>query len=190
MGLIAADNIFDHNLASGAYAYSRPPIAVHLYLSGNELAERYQLYRGTGGIFALTTETPITGTNVQIKTSSERNFAIAMDHICSTFGLTKDEFAQACHVQSRKTLYNWINGEASPRKKALRRIFDLHSAANAWKTGGFPPVKENLHTPQAEGRSLFDALCEPNIRLDLVLFIGSRITTMSVKSKSISDPFA
>jgi len=190
MGLIAAEIQVDHNQASGAYSYDNAPTAIHRFLSEDELAGKYQLYRGTGGTFALSTDTPMTGTQIQIEDRSEGNLADAVHYICSSFGLTKDELARACHIQTRKTLYNWINGEASPRKSALRRIFDLHSAANAWENSGFPPSREDLHSPQVEGKSLFDTLCEAKIDLKLVLFIGSRINTMTSTSKKISDPFA
>lgn len=190
MGLVAADVQIDYNLASGAYGYGRTSTAIHLHLSEEELAEKYRLYRGTGGNFALATEMPITGAKVHIEDQTEGNLATAVTHICSSFGLTKDELAKACHIQTRKTLYNWINGDASPRKSALRRIFDLHSAANAWKNNGFAPSKEDLHSPQINGKSLFDALCETNIDLELILFIGSRINTMSAPPRKISDPFA
>jgi transcriptional regulator with XRE-family HTH domain len=190
MGLVAADVQIDHNLASGAYGYSITSTAIHLHLSEEEFAEKYRLYRGTGGSFALVTDMPITGTKVHIEDQAEGNLATAVNQICSSFGLTKDELAKACHIQTRKTLYNWINGDASPRKSALRRIFDLHSAANTWKNNGFPSCKEDLYSPQANGKSLFDALCEANIDLELILFMGSRINTMSSPPRKISDPFA
>lgn len=191
MGLAAADVQIDYNLASGAYGGIGIPTAIHLHLSEEELAEKYRLYRGTGGSFALATEMPITGAKVvHIEEQTESNLSTAVTDICSSFGLTKDELAKACHIQTRKTLYNWINGDASPRKNALRRIFNLHSAANAWKNNGFAPNKEDLHSPQMNGKSLFDALCETNIDLELILFIGSRINTMSAPPTKISDPFA
>lgn len=190
MGLVAAEIQIDHNQASGAYSYNNTPTAIHLFLSEDELVGKYQLYRGTGGTFALATNTAMTGVQIQIEGRSEGNLADTVHHICSSFGLTKDELARACHIQTRKTLYNWIKGEVSPRKSALRRIFDLHSAANAWKNSGFLSSREDLHSPQVEGKSLFDALCEAKIDLELVLFIGSRINTMTTTSKTISDPFA
>lgn len=189
MGLVAADFQIDHTLASGAYVYSRTP-AIHLYLSENELADKYRLYRGTGGSFAPATNMPVTGAKIQLEDQTESNLATAVNYICSSLGLTKDELAKACHIQTRKTLYNWMNGDASPRKNALRRIFELHSAANAWKNSGFPSSKVDMYSPQVNGKSLFDALCATKIDLDLILFIGSRINTMSVPPRKISDPFA
>lgn len=187
---ITADVPIDYCQASGAYSYGTLLAAIHLYVAEDELAARFRLYRGTGGSFALATDMPTTGAKVKIEDRSEGSLAEAVNHISSTFGLTKDEFARACHVETRKTIYNWINGDANPRKSALRRIFDLHSVADAWKSCGFSLSRADLHSPQAEGISLFEALCKDEIDLARVLFIGSRINTMSAPARTISDPFA
>lgn len=189
MVLVAADFQVDHNVASGAYGYNKVPIAIHMQISEEELAAKYSLYRGTGGIFTPINNTPITGTKVHIKDQEEGNLATAVNHISSSFGLTKDELAKVCRIQTRKTIYNWINGDVIPRKGALQRVFDLHSVANAWVNNGFTPNKKDLYSPQVNGKSLFDALCEESIDSDLILFIGSRINTMSTTPRKISDPF-
>lgn len=173
----------------GLRQYANPP-AYHIPYVEEEIERTYSLYRGSGGTVASTLIISLSGTNTQVTQNSQNKFATAVNEICSAFGLTMEELAQVCHIQSRKTLYNWIKGEAIPRKSTMRRMFDLLTIAQAWKHAGFSGDKALLHQPVLGGENLFDILNQPKIDKELVLFVGSRLNLISPAKGNISDPFA
>ena len=190
MGLIASDFPLDAYIGSGAFNRVVNPSAIHLILTKEELEQKYSLYQGSGGTVTCMFSTSVTGAKTQIKQEPQNKLAAAVNDICTAFGLTKEELAQVCHVQSRKTLYNWINGEANPRKSAMRRIFDLLTAAQAWRHAGFSSDKVQLRQAVLDGQNLFDILNQEKIDKELILFVGSRLNIMSPTRGVISDPFA
>lgn len=190
MGLIAADLTLDTCIGSGAFNRVANPSAIHLTLTKEELEQKYSLYQGSGGTVTCMFSTSVTGAKTQIKQEPQNKLAAAVNDICIAFGLTKEEFAQVCHVQSRKTLYNWINGEANPRKSAMRRIFDLLTAAQAWRHAGFSSDKVQLRQAVLDGQNLFDILNQEKVDKELILFVGSRLNIMSPTKGVINDPFA
>ena len=123
-------------------------------------------------------------------TASQIKLAAAVNEICLAFGLTKEELAQVCNVQSRKTFHNWINGEAKPRKSAMSRIFDLLVISRAWTSSGFTADREQLYEPVFGNQSVFDLLNKPDIDKDRILFAGSRLNMLSPAKDELSDPFA
>ncbi len=122
--------------------------------------------------------------------ASQIKLATAVNEICLAFGLTKDEVAQVCNVQSRKTLYNWINGEAKPRKSAMSRIFDLLVISRAWTSSGFTADRERLNEPVLGNQSVFDLLNKLDIDKDRILFAGSRLNMLTPANDEFADPFA
>lgn len=190
MGLNTAYLQLEANIGSGAFNRVANPLAIHLTLTKGELEQRYSLYQGSGGTVTSIFSTSVTGAKTQIKQEPQNKLAAAVSDICTAFGLTKEELAQVCHVQSRKTLYNWINGEANPRKSAMRRIFDLLTAAQAWRHAGFSSDKVQLRQAVLDGQNLFDILNQEKIDKELILFVGSRLNIMSPTKGVISDPFA
>ena len=191
MGLIAMDLPADMYYASGASNHYTNPPAIHLVLPESErLKQIFSLYQGSGGeVASLLTITP-SGANTKIYTAPQNKLANSVNEICLAFGLTKEELAQVCHVQSRKTLYNWINGEAKPRKSAMSRIFDLLITARAWQSSGFTADKEQLHEPVHGKLSVFNLLNQPEIDKKRILFAGSRLNMLSPAKNELSDPFA
>lgn len=191
MGLIATDLPSDAYYASGSFSHNTNPPAIHLVLSEWEaLKHTFSLYQGSGGeVTSLLSSTP-SGANTQVHVTPQSKLEIAVNEICYAFGLTKEELAQVCKVQSRKTLYNWINGEVKPRKSAMIRVFDLLIAARAWRSSGFVADREQLHEPVLEGQSVFDLLSQTEIDKERILFVGSRLNLISPMKKDLSDPFA
>ncbi len=191
MGLIAMDLPADMYYASGASNHYTNPPAIHLVLPESEsLKQIFSLYQGSGGeVSSLLTITP-SGANTQVYTAPENKLAISVNEICQAFGLTKDELAQICNVQSRKTLYNWINGDVKPRKSAMIRVFDLLVTARAWQSSGYAAYKEQLHEPVLGKLSVFDLLNQPAINQERILFAGSRLNMLSPAKNGFSDPFA
>lgn len=160
----------------------------------------YNLYQGSGGksiIIALYersgSSTIISSsaieTKAEINQETHGRFENVFHEICSVFSLTKVELADVCKIQSRKTLYNWINEEASPRKSAMKRIFDLLIVAKAWQQSGFHCSRQQLYQPILDGRSIFDLLNQAEINKEVILFAGSRLNLMSQAKNKIQDPF-
>lgn len=191
MGLISADFSGDFHLASsGSNRFFSPP-AIHLTLSQEELLERsFSLYQGSGGTVATLLSTTPSGAYTKVYVAPKNKLATIVNDICDSFGLTKDELARACGIQSRKTLYNWINGEATPRKSAMNRLYELQLLSRAWLTSGFSIDRSQLFEPVVDGKSVFDLLSEPNVDRDTALFAGSRLNLMSPVKGDLPDPFA
>lgn len=191
MGLIATDLPTDVHYASGAFNnYVNPP-AIHLVLpEGEGLKQAFSLYQGSGGVVTSLLSITPSGANTQVHAVPQNKLATAVNEISLAFGLTKEELAQVCNVQSRKTLYNWINGEAKPRKSAMSRIFDLLVIARAWNGSGFTTDREQLHEPVLGDQSVFDLLSQSEIDKERILFAGSRLNMISPVKDELSDPFA
>lgn len=191
MGLATVDIPLDkYFLSNRCSNYINPP-AIHLVLSEEEVLEqKFSLYQGSGGTAASLLNNTPSGTNTQIKKETQHELANTIDEICLVFGLTKDELAQVCKIQSRKTLYNWLNGETTPRKSAMSRIFDLLVTSRAWINSGFPTGKNHLHKTVVGNQSVFDLLKQPEINKELILFAGSRLDLFFSEKNSLSDPFS
>jgi len=190
MGLAAAVDVsIDTYLASGAFNHYVNRPAIYLSLSKEELESAYSLYQGSGGVVSSIVSASPTGAKIHIKQEPQGGLAATVQEICSAFGLTKEELTQVCKISSRKTLYNWINGDATPRKSAMSRIFDILAIARSIQNSGFKGSRELLHRPVIDGRSIFAMLSEPEIDKELILFAASRLNIMS-PAKTLADPFA
>jgi len=191
MGLIATDLSADAYYASGEFNHCGNPPAIHLVFPKDEEHKLvFSLYQGSGGeVASLLSSTP-SGANTQVRIAPQNKLATAVHEICLAFGLTKDELAQVCQVQSRKTLYNWINGDTRPRKLTMNRVFDLLITARAWLGSGFAADREQLREPVLGNQSLFDLLNQLEIDKERILFAGSRLNLRSPEKEEISDPFA
>jgi predicted DNA-binding transcriptional regulator AlpA len=175
--------------SSGSSRYVNPP-AIYRTLSDNELPKGGNFYNGSGGKFSFF-ESSYTGSKTTIS-ATEESYSLpkALEEIMRTFDLFPAELAQALKVKSRKTIYNWINGEASPRKGAIERIFELLMIARAWEQLAMPSSKELLHIPILEEESLLDLISSDKLDKERILFAGSRAQLFASSNKSIRDPFA
>lgn len=193
MGL-AVDVPQDTYTGSGLIDWrSISPPAIYLKLSREEQARFFGLYRGSGGkLNTIFSHVPSGASNIPVQNELQHNNKLetTLSNISSTFNLTKDELAHICHVQSRKTLYNWIDGKATPRKSAMSRVFDLYIIAQAWKQSGFSRDKISLRRPMIGEQSLYDLLSRDSLDKELILFVGSRLHLTSSLQETIPDPFA
>lgn len=190
MGVMIMDYPLDFTTASGASNPIANPPVIEEFLTQEQLEEKYSLYRGSGGAFTSIFSSSVTGSKTVMVNGPYNKIAAAVDEVCGAFGLTKAEFADLCHIQSRKSLYNWIKGESNPRKATMRRIFDLLTASRAWQHAGFSNNRQQLSQATLDGQSLFDILNQDKIDTDLILFIGSRLKIMPAGKTSIRDPFS
>ena len=179
----------DFNTASGGSSPIGNPPVIEELLTPEQLEERYALYKGSGGAFTSIFSGSVTGIKTVIVKIPYNKIATAVDEVCGSFGLTKAEFAELCH-QSRKSLYNWIKGESTPRKATMHRIFELLNASRAWQHAGFSNDRQHLSQAVLDGQSLFDILNQDKIDIDQILFVGSRLNIMPAGNTSIKDPFS
>ena len=191
MGIVADSGTTDNYIASGADQRFINPAAIHLVLSKEELEQINGLYQGSGGnLSGLFSNTLSGANNIPSELNiQESKFCRTINYISTVFGLTKKELASVCGV-SRKTLYNWIDGVSQPRKKTIKRVFDLFIIAQTWSQSGFTYDEKLLHQPILEETSLFDLLLAENLNQELVLFAGSKINLSSVELNQLEDPFA
>lgn len=190
MGIMITDYPLDFTTASGASNPIANPPVIEKFLTEEQLEQRYGVYRGSGGAFTSIFSSSVTGSKTVLVKDPYSKIAAATDEVCSAFALTKAEFAHLCHIQSRKSLYNWIKGESNPRKATMRRIFDLLTAARAWRHAGFSNNRQQLSQAVLDGQSLFDILNQDKIETDLILFAGSRLNTMPPGNHPMRDPFS
>ena len=113
----------------------------------------------------------------------------ALTQIEEAFGLNRVELANVCGT-TRKSLYAWANGDVSPHKRNLQRLFELQLLARDWREAGFPNERAPVHEPVLGGRSVFDLLCDKALDSAQVRFAGSRLRLADAVGTSLSDPFA
>ena len=137
--------------------------------------QTFPSYQGSGVTSVSLFNTAPARVKTQTHASPQNKAGIALHEICSAFGLTKDELTQICKVKSRKTLYNWLNGESIPGRKNMKRIFDILITARAWLDSGFAGNKAWLHQPVIDEKSVFDLLNENEVNKELIIFAGARL---------------
>jgi len=178
----------------------------HQILSQEEMKQYFGLYQGSGGYISGTSEIVFSGANNvpntlkhSIELAAKNNIfhldrdnslANKVNNICTTFNLTKTELTQVCKVQSRKTLYNWMDGTSTPRKSAMSRIFDLSVIAQAWEQSGFSINNEQVNTPILDDKSILNLLTDEKLDKELILFAGTRLNLSSLPDKKFEDPFS
>lgn len=201
MGLASADlsiarDMAGRYMASGALASISSPRETRLVPSKEEIEQSLGIYEGSGGnvlgFFDITIRrVPISGgSNIPAKLESPANkLSMTIQRICTAFGVTKDELAKICKIDSRKTLYNWIDGKSKPRRSAMERLFDLALIAQAWKQAALPNDRESMYRPILGNMSVFDLLTSDKLDREAILFAGSRIALSSTR-QTLSDPFA
>jgi hypothetical protein len=186
--VLAADIPVDLSHSGSLNRLINPP-AIHLVLPRNEMLSRAFLYQGSGGVVTSLIGANLSGASTSIQVASQHRLTEVVNDICTGFGITKEELAQICNIQSRKTLYNWMNG-AKPRKAAMDKIYDLLVTVRAWTSSGFSVDHEQLFRPVVGGKSVFDLLSQPDIDKDLILFAGSRLSLLTPAKDTLLDPFA
>lgn len=189
MVVAAADFDMDaQSLHRAMYDGVHNPTAFNRVLNETELNVP-GFIRGSGGSVTVYIDQSPSGSDVLIDIARGNSLTKAIEKIIQTFALTKDELARILAVQSRKTIYNWLNGTSTPRKAVLDRIHTLQMTANEWKRSGLPSPKGQLHIPLTEGQSIF-ALLQQGASKELLLFAGSRLQQQQAFVSSLPDPFA
>lgn len=153
----------------------------------------FNLYSGSGGrLTAFFSMTISGGKEVSIREkTSEIETPQIIEYISSCFDLTKDELALICKVQSRKTLYNWIDGTSAPRASTMERLFTLFMIAKAWKQTNLSNDHKVLSMPAVKGQSIIDMLKESVLNQEKILFAGSRLALVSLFNETnLRNPFA
>lgn len=112
-----------------------------------------------------------------------------LSQIETTFGLNRVELARVCGT-TRKSVYAWADGKATPHKRNLQRLFELQLLARDWREAGFPNGRARVHEPILDDRSVFELLCEEALNPAQVRFAGSRLTLADTTRTPLSDPFA
>lgn len=190
MVMIAMDLPMDASLSTGVH-FLQNQSAFYQYSKLKPKVETgFLLYQGSGGSVASFSENAPTGASTKIVKEPQNKLSSAVNEICKIFDITKEELAQACNIQSRKTLYNWINGETTPRKSAMNKMFDLLLTARAWSSSGFVVDRTQLFQPVVNNESIFDMLKNESIDKELVMFAGARLHLASMNSDLLADPFA
>lgn len=141
---------------------------------------------GSGGKFTVTYSQSHSGADISFVVHKGNSLAIAIEKICATFCLTKEQLAETLGT-TRKTIYNWIEGRV-PRANTLDRIHELQMAANEWTKSGLPVPNENMREPVIGDLSLFELLKQAD--KSLILFAGNRLSLRGQRGKSLTDPFA
>lgn len=189
MVMIGMDLPYDAYASSGSFNQLNPP-AIHLVLTENDLQDNDTLYQGSGGSVSARFSSSPTGTTTIIIQKAEPKLDSSLRAISSAFSLTKEELATVLQIQSKKTLYNWINGGATPRKSSIQRIFKLITIVKTWNHSNIKLKKEQLHKPIIDGLSIYDMLSAKTLDSELILFSGSRLSLQTQSTQSLIDPFA
>ncbi|RXS41507.1 helix-turn-helix domain-containing protein [Idiomarina sp. 29L] len=180
----------DFNLATQdlqGYIYSKRASQPAITLTCKDLESPIPgVVHGSGGKFTVTLAQSHSGAGISFVVQTGNSIAIAVEKICGTFGLTKEQLAEVLGT-TRKTIYNWIEGVA-PRSNTLVHIHELQMTANEWVKSGLPFPGEQLREPVIEELSLFDLIKKGE--KDLILFAGNRLMLRGAKNKPLSDPFA
>lgn len=175
------------------YAFSGGvPQGIYLVIPPSEKKEVKQstTYIASGGQLTSFFSTAISGESPLPKLESLGNkLTNIIDKVSACFNLTKEELASVCQVQSRKTLYNWIDGR-QPRALTMERLFDLLMIAEAWKQSNFPNDYESLHTVSVQDISVIDMLKSDTLDKEKILFSGSRLALINSAPTLLKDPFA
>ncbi len=186
---IVLDSTVDIYSATGDFGKRLNPIPFNKVLNKGEL-KSFNLFQGSGGAVSHITLVSQTGSKTEIQATKQETLECVVKEIMCTFDLTKNEQLRVFQVNSRKTLYNWIDGETRPRKSAMNRIFELLVIARDWKSSGLIANKDNLRQPVIQNKSVLDLLSQDNLNREQVLFAGSRLNNFVESPMTISDPFA
>ncbi|RUR12522.1 hypothetical protein [Legionella septentrionalis] len=152
-----------------------------------------ELYSGSGGGMISFFSTTFSGeTSLAIEKINENyNISKVIDLITDCFKLTKDELKTICHIGSRKTLYNWIDGTSTPRASTLERLFDLYSISKAWMQKNYTNNVTQLRQPILNDESVIEMLKKPNINKEQILFVGARLSLSTLEENNVlKDPFS
>ena len=152
------------------------------YSSGGQVIWRYTETGSGGLLFSVSAQ--------EAQTKAEQNHAaLLVDKVQSTFNLTVDETAKVCGV-SRKTVYNWKDGD-QPNKAKFRRLMLISMIADAWRKSDLPVTRNVMEQPIIGTQTILELLAQTDVNQDKILFAGNRIKMdLIAQAQTIEDPFA
>lgn len=158
----------------------------------NQHHQNTNLYSGTGGELTHFFSISISGEEETVQRETPHSEIInIIDYITSCFNLTKNELAGICQIDSRKTVYNWLDGTSTPRTPTMNRLFDLLMIAKAWRQANLPNERRILSQRVFQGKNVYEILKENVLDRQKILFVGSRLILLNPLNKSkLKDPFA
>lgn len=195
MGMIAPD--LEENYAAtlaSTYDMLSPP-AVIMVLTPEEFSSQKSYWTITAS-GSLGTRLEIgSGSDTIIQRSvpttaqeTEHSLSTTLNEVAGVFSLTKDQLAD-CLLVSRKTIYNWIDGTASPQHANLSRLYELKLLCKDWKYRKLSINKQQLSEPIVNSKSMLELLKSEKLDKDQILFAGSRLGLESIGQR-FADPFA
>tara|TARA_R110002050_G_scaffold30500_2_gene78105 strand:- start:143 stop:712 length:570 start_codon:yes stop_codon:yes gene_type:complete len=189
--MISADIPLDsvsHN--SGSLQYGTITHYEFLMDDAEMLERNFRLYEASGSFYSPKSSWNVSGGAVYSYPALTK-LASFLHEITSIFSMTKEELASVCHVGSRATLYNWLQGDVTPRKETQFRVYELLKVARAYKFNCGKLTHEQLCTPAFKGKSILELLKEDTLNQEAIIFAGNTIAFNSSDSWALlSDPFA
>jgi DNA-binding transcriptional regulator YiaG len=186
-------------LSQSSGVYFEPQFKIHRPLKKNEYSLPLDSFTASGAnsdwfYRASKSGGVIVSTNAKQnkKTQNDKNseYTISLiEKIQGTFNLSVEETDTICGV-TRKTLYNWKDGD-SPRKSKFKRLIDVAFIADYWKSSSLSSDRALLEQPFYKNRSIMELLADKHLDKDTILFVGSRMQLDSINDAApIEDPFA
>ena len=90
---------------------------------------------------------------------------ILKNKLVQAFNLTDEELAQIMRTKAFEEDHI--------------RLSKLDSVVNEWINAGFKAYGDDVLQPLYEDRCLLDVMCQSKIDADMIMFMGSRLNTMS-----------
>lgn len=162
--------------------FSAPP-----QISGSSGSVTYLVQIGSGGMPVISGNS-FSGANFILHPQGNHQLLLILDQLRTVFKLTREELANICLV-TRKSFYNWQNGESEPREKTFKRIFELNLIARACQASGARFTRDQIRSQVLESKSILELLMQRKLDQNKILFAASRLQLQQT-SKSIEDPFA
>lgn len=203
MDLIPADiQAIPAAVSQSTGAYFEPRAKIHRPLSKNEHILPLDTFTASGtdtdwayiasqsgGYIVALHGKKIRSNNKNTCDSIKSNTNSLIEKIQNTFNLTVEETADVCGV-TRKTLYNWKDGD-SPQKSKYKRLIEVAYIADQWMNSALSSERMLLEKPVYNGRTIMELLTDKHLDKDAIIFAGSRLQFKSINdSAPIEDPFA
>ena len=190
---MAAGNSLDPRINAGQFIFrqnllnDRSPLTESLlYGTGTGGQGAWDRDASTGGLYWVDVAAQLS----ELAEEQRSPISRALLQIETTFGLTRRLLAAVCGV-TPKTVYNWLDENATPSAHHQQRIFKLREAALNWQREAYPHPKNHLHVLIMRGKTLLELLNEDPVDVQRILFAGQRLklAELDETAEVIPDPF-
>jgi len=114
--------------------------------------------------------------------SRKTDLTYRLENIKVTLGLPISSITHFFNI-SRQTYYDWLRG-GNPRDKKLQKVVFLDEIANHWSSLNSPiPFKTVLYAKYSEGKFLFDALADNDLKTEEVISFITKYVNLYVDGK-------